>query len=199
MSELPTAAERYLRELERSLATLPPAERAEIVAEIRSHLLDRPEAARDPAAALGPAPEYAASFLQARMLSDALARGSSWALGRALVAGAGRLVWWYVVAVLALGHAYGALLVLLAALKPLFPQAIGLFVGRRQFILGAFSGEPPAGAHEVLGWTIVPVFLVAGGLVLWLSHLGLRALVRRRLEVLVRARAALGAGQSSLA
>lgn len=199
MSELSAAAEGYLRDLDRCLAPLPDAERAEIVAEIRSYLLDRPEAALEPERALGSASAYAASFLQARVLSDALTRGTPWALGRAAVTGAGRLVWWYVVVVLSIGHVYGALLLVLAALKPLFPEAIGLFVGPGHLVLGAFSGDVPGGAHEVLGWTSIPIFLITGGLVLWLSHLGLRTLVRRRLDALVRARAALGTGHSSLA
>ncbi len=194
MSARPSGAERYLLELDRCLVRLPPSERAEIVAEIRSHLLERPEAAADPARAFGSAEAYARAFVQERALAGALAGGASWALGRALVSGASRLGWWYVVAVLAVAQAYGAVLVALAALKPVFPAHVGLFVGGG-FTLGARFGEELSGAREVLGWWSVPLFLGAGVLFLWGGNFTLRALARWRLAALARARTALAAAR----
>jgi uncharacterized membrane protein len=187
MTALPSAAERYLRDLERCLSALPAAERAEIVAEIRSHLAERPQAAADPAAALGRPEVYAASFVEERALAGALATGSSWALGRALVAGAQRLAWWYVVAVLAVVYLYGAILVVLGALKPFFPAHIGVFVHDGTSVsIGTI--DHPERATEVLGAWAVPVFVGAGVLVLWGAHVVLRMLARWRLAALGRAR-----------
>lgn len=193
MTTLPAAAERYLRDLERALSSLPSEDRAEIVAEIRAHLLDRAAAAADPAAAFGSPVEYAACFVQERALAGALGRGSSWALGRALVTGAGRLTWWYVVAVLWLAHVWGLFLIALAVLKPLFPRQIGLFAGAH-LVFGAYGGPVPDGVHEVLGWWGIPFFLVPGVLVLWGAHRLLRLLAAWRLGALRQARGEAAAG-----
>lgn len=189
MTTMPATAERYLRDLERALSSLPSEDRADIVAEIRAHLLDRPAAAADPAAALGSAVEYAACFVQERALAGALGRGSSWALGQALVTGVGRLTWWYVVAVLGLAHVWGVVLIALAALKPLFPGRVGLFAGAH-VVIGAYGGPVPDGVHEVLGWWGIPFFFVPGVLVLWGAHRLLRLLAAWRLGALRQGRGA---------
>jgi len=186
MRALPTEAEQFLRKLSAALAGLPSADRDDIVAEIRSHLAER--AARgeaDLVAPFGPPEAYAASFLQERALAGALARGSSWALGRALASGARRAGGWYAVLVLAILHLYGIGLVAMAALKPLFPANVGMFVGDGKFGLGAHFGPEAeykySGTREVLGWWAIPIFLVAGALILHAANWALRHLARRRL------------------
>jgi hypothetical protein len=187
MSALSPSAEQFLRDLGRCLSALPEAERRDVVAEIRSHLLDRMDAGGDPVLQFGNPEEYAAAFLQERALAGALAGGSSWALGRALLTGVGKVTWWYVVAVLAMLHVYGACLVALAAFKPVFPANIGWFVGDRA-AGGAVFGPDFVGAREVLGWWAVPFFLVPGVLMLWGANYTLRALGRWRYAALPRAR-----------
>lgn len=184
MKALPAEAERFLRHLDGALSAMPAAEREDVVAEIRSHLEDR--AARGDVDLLGPfgRPEaYAATFLQERALVGALARGTSWELGRALLAGARRFGWWYVVLVLAVLHLYGAVFVVLAVLKPLFPGNVGAFVGTERFSIGAHFGPESAfaGTREVLGWWSVPIFFVVGVLLLWSANWTLRRLARWRL------------------
>jgi uncharacterized membrane protein len=186
MRALSPPAERYLRDMDRCLSAIPEAEREEIVAEIRSYLLDRADAAAHPVQVLGPPAEYAASFVHERALAGALVKGTSWALGRALVTGVGRLTWWYVVAVLALAHVYGAVLVALAALKPVFPRHIGVFVGDH-FVVGAMLGSALVG-REVIGWWAIPFFLVPGVFILWGGNFVLRVLVRWRLTGVTRTR-----------
>ncbi len=181
MSELPAGAVAFLRQLERYLSPLPEAERQDVVAEIRSHLVDR--AAQGATDLLGPfgTPEsYAAAFLQERELAGALAGGSSWAVGRALVSGARKIGWWYVVAVLGMLHLYGTALIVLAALKPFFPANVGMFLGEG-LTIGIRSAHDLSGWHEVLGWWAIPGFLVPGVLVLWGANATLRALGRWRL------------------
>ena len=146
MAELHPEAERFLEKLRSSLAALPGDERDDIVAEIRSHLEER--AARgepDHVGGFGSPEAYAAAFLQERGLTGALARGSSWAIGRALLSGARKAGWWYLVLVLAMLHLYGASLIAMAALKPIFPAQVGKFVGDGKFSLGAHFG--PEGEH----------------------------------------------------
>ncbi len=181
MSELPSEAVDFLSRLERYLSPLPEAERRDIVAEIRSHLVDRAaQGATDLVGPFGTPESYAAAFLQERELAGALAGGSSWAIGRALVSGARKIGWWYVVAVLGMLHLYGAGFVLLAALKPFFPSNVGMFVGEG-LTIGIRSAQDLSGWREVLGWWAIPGFLVPGVLVLWGANATLRALARWRL------------------
>ncbi len=180
MSELPREAEGFLRELERHLSPLPATERQDIVAEIRTHLEDRAaEGVADLLAPFGRPQAYAATFLEQRALSDALARGSSWALGRALLAGARRLGWWYAVAALVLVQVLGASFLAMSVLKLFLPEKVGLFIGPRVFALGSYAGDHPA--TEVLGWWAIPLFIVLGVAALWSANWMLRLLASWRL------------------
>ena len=180
MSELPDEVEAFLVDLERHLSPLPRAERRDIVAEIRSHLADRAaQRAGDPLAPFGTAEAYAAAFLEERALRTALARGSSLAIGRALLRGARRIGWWYVVAALGLVELLGAGLLVLSVLKVFLPGKIGVFAGPRVLALGAYSGDAPA--VEILGWWAIPAFVLLGVAALWSAHWMLRLLAGWRL------------------
>lgn len=184
MSALPGEAERYLTSLERALGPLPAPERAEILEELRSHLADRAAQGTPDLLAGFEAPEaYAAAFVRERALAGALAQGTSWAVGRALLAGAGKLGWWYAVLVLGVLHLYGVTFLALAVAKTFFPSRVGLFVGGGTLAFGAFFGDPvhADGAFEVLGWWAIPLFVALGALILWAANGTLRALGRWRL------------------
>ncbi len=183
MRVLSPAAERFLRELERGLAPLPDAERRDVVAEIRSHLLDRAGQGDDGVASFGDPRAYAAAFLEERALAGALARGSSFALGRALVAGARGAGALAGTLALAIVHLVGAALVACAALKPAFPARVGFLVSDvdARWVLGAYFGGSLDGMREVLGGWAIPAFLVPGLALLWGGNRGLRRLARRRL------------------
>lgn len=179
---LPNEAEHFLRGLDRALSTLPGAERREILDEVRSHLADRAaQGATDLLRGFESPEAYAAAFFQERALASALAQGSSWAVGRALLAGARRVGWWYLVLVLGLLHVYGLSFLVLAVVKPFFPGNVGLFVGGGRFTFGVVPGADVARATEVLGWWAMPVFLVLGVFTLWIANWMLRALGRWRL------------------
>ena len=181
MSELPREAEAFLRDLKRHLSPLPDAERRDIVAEIRSHLEDRAaQGAGELLAPFGTPEAYAGAFLEQRALSSALARGSSWAIGRALLGGARRVGWWYAVIALGLVQLLGAVFLVLSALKIVLPGMVGLFIGPRTFFLG--MRLPAPGATEVLGWWAIPLFFVLGVAALWSGRWMLRLLAGWRLS-----------------
>lgn len=182
---LPKNAEAFLRDVGLALSPLPAEEREDLLAELRSHLLDRASQGRDDAVAeFGPAEQYASAFLAERALSGALASGTSWSLGRALLVGARDLLRVLLLLVpLGLLHVIGLALLAVGALKPFFPANVGVFVpnGGRLWAIGYVSGDL-SGSREVLGWWALPVFLVSGALLLWAANRGLRAAARSRLE-----------------
>ena len=181
MSQLPGQAEAFLRDLEAHLAPFPEGERRDIVAEIRTHLVDRAaQGAGDLLAPFGTPEEYAAAFLDERALARALSGGTTWSLGRAVLGGARRLSWWYAVAALGLVQVAGAGLLALSVLKPFLPDRVGLVIGPRTFTLGLRGGAQPPAA-ELLGWWAIPAFLVLGVGALWSARWMLRALAGVRL------------------
>ncbi|HET6436674.1 MAG TPA: hypothetical protein VFG59_01340 [Anaeromyxobacter sp.] len=181
MSELPREAEFFLRDLERCLSTLPEGERRDIVAEIRSHLVDRAgQGATELLRSFGTAEAYAAAFLEERALTRALAARSSWGLCRALLRGARRLGWWYAVAALGLVQLLGVVLLGLAVAKLFLPERVGLFVGGSSLTLG-MRDEGTTGT-EVLGLWAVPLFFAIGFLALWSARFLLRLLASWRLS-----------------
>lgn len=179
---LPDDAERYLQRVRRGLATLDPADRDEIVEELRSHLLDRLAEGRTNLLEDFESPEdLAATFVSNHELQGALAKGTSWALGRALL-GATRDHLIPILGLLpfAVGHivAFGCLIT--AALKPFKPRDLGLWIGDGTFVIG--SASKTSGAHEVLGWWGIPVLAAAGIFLLWISNRILRLLARRQIR-----------------
>lgn len=177
---LPEKAERFLRELGSYLSSLPGNERQEIVEEIRSHLQERAaQGASDLLAGFGNPETYAAAFIQEHALAGAIARGTSWAVGRALLAGARRASWLYLVVVLGVVHVYGVVLLGLGVMKPFFPRNVGLFAGNGRFTFGMLFGSDVP--NELLGWWGVPVFVAMGLVALAGGNWALRAVGQWRL------------------
>ncbi len=178
----PLLIDAFLRKVRQGLTVLPMAEQEEIVAELRSHLLERQSRGEpDPLAGFESPEQLAADFVAEHTLRGALARGTSWALGKALLVTArdslGRL---FVLASLGLLQLCGLLVLLTAALKPFLPDQMGLWLGRGNFYVGV--DHHVAGVHEVLGWWGLPIFLVVGVFLVWLPTRLMFALVRRRLQ-----------------
>lgn len=186
---LPPQAEAWLRKIRQGLSTLGAPERDEIVNELRAHLLDRQaEGKRDVLEGFEPPEDLAASFLEESALRGALAEGSSWALGRALlIAARDSLLGLVVLLPLVLMQAAGLLFCLLSLLKLFMPARIGLWVGGGNFYLGIDNGNPAL--HEVLGWWVTPVLNALGLLLFWSSNRAMRGLVRWRLRTGKRSRA----------
>ncbi|MEM7355199.1 MAG: hypothetical protein AAF657_30595, partial [Acidobacteriota bacterium] len=158
----------YLRRLGWALSPLPEADRAEIVAEARSHLLEsasRPGGVEAAARALGEPESYARSFLENYEISASLGSGSPWRMlatasrlvGRGLVAFFGMLFFFVL-------YTVSASLALVALLKPVFPDRVGMWTGERVFALGFVTDVPSSQEH--LGYWIVPLCL-AGALLVY--------------------------------
>lgn len=181
---LPSEAEEFLRQLRLGLVTLPQEEREDIVAEVRSHLRDRHASGKEPLLeGFEGAQTFASQFLSEAALRGALARGTTFGLGKALLVGAktGTSVLLMVVPLMAL-QLIGAALVVVGALKPFMPSRVGLFVDMQgRFVaLGAYGGEVQ-GLRELLGFWAVPLFVVGGIGLLWVGNRALRLLAARRL------------------
>ena len=176
------AIDPFLRKVRQGLASLPTAEREEIVAELRADLLERQARGdADPLRGFGSPEKLAAEFVGEYTLRGALAQGTSWALGRALcVAGrdSGRAL--LALLPLLLLQLTALSLLLSAALKPFLRDHVGLWMGGGVFFIGV-SAERGA-THEVLGWWSLPIFALAGGLLFWWSNRAMMALVRWRLR-----------------
>ncbi|HEX4953603.1 MAG TPA: hypothetical protein VF017_09460 [Thermoanaerobaculia bacterium] len=172
----------YLRELRWALGALPEADRNEIVAEARSHLLDRLEggAAIEAAiAGLGTPRDYARPFVEDYRQSTALAHGRTRDLLPVLlerIATSARAAG--SVALLLLLWAPALALLGTAIVKLSHPQIAGLWVGPKHFFIGTI--DDPTVAHEVLGFWIFPLAVVAL-VVAWLLTRKLTSSAVRRL------------------
>ncbi len=177
-----TSADAFLRKVRQGLASLPPAEREDIIAELRSHLLERQSrGVADPLAGFEAPEKLAADFVTEYALRGALARGTSWAMGKALfIAARDSALGLLVLLPLVLLQISALLVLLTAALKPFMPGRMGLWVGNGNFYVGIDRGLP--GVHEALGWWGVPVFTIAGVVLFWLANRAMLALVRWRLR-----------------
>lgn len=180
--QLPPPAEEFLQRVRRGLGSLDPSERDDLVDELRAHLLDRQvQGSTDLLVGFGPPEELAASYLTEQSLRGALARGTSWALGRALwVAARDSTLLLFGLLPLVVIQLAAFSSVVTALLKPFVPFEMGLWVGAGNFYVGARNGNPAI--HEVLGWWGVPVLAISGLILFWASNRAMRALVRWRLH-----------------
>ena len=172
---LQTRIDAYLMQLRRSLGELPPDEVSDILQEIRGHILERAEASGELTEdrlvailrALG-RPEDIAPLYQAEAL---MARARSSFSPTLLLKGALR---WAMLSVKGfamflvglVGYTLALTLIVSAFAKILFPHEVGAWVYPGSFSIGTNSN--PA-AHEVLGWWLLPVGLVAGSVALVLT------------------------------
>jgi len=178
---LPQDAEQFLKRVRQGLSRLDEKKREEIVNELRSRLLDRQaQGMEDLLEGFGAPEALALGFVSELALRAALARGTSWAMARALlIAARDSALVLLIVLPLILFQLGSAALIALALLKPVIPQRIGMWVGGGALNFG-FTDPAPA-VREVLGWWAIPVFLVLGLLVLWSSNRAMRAVIRSRL------------------
>ncbi len=182
MTPTTTAADVFLRKVRQGLASLPTAEQEDLVAELRSHVLERQsQGSADPLAGFGPPEQLAADVVAEYALRGGLAQGTSWALSKALFVAARdsamRLLWLLPLLTLQL---VALCLLLAAALKPFVPDLVGVWMGEGKFFAGIVSSH--ANMREVLGWWAIPAFASAGILLFWLSTKGMIALAQHRLK-----------------
>lgn len=178
--------ETYLKRLRWGLSGLPEEDRNEIVLETRSHFLDRlegPNAASFAAVAqeLGPPEEYARRFRENYEISAALGSGSAFhmlhavarLLGRSLQAFVGFFFFLFL-------YLSSLAFLLVAVLKPIFPENTGLWTSSREplLLLGFIEDPARPGLHEHLGWWIIPFGLLGALLLYWGSTALLRVFLR---------------------
>lgn len=145
------AIDRYCSRLGKALHGAPPSERDEIVAEVRSHILERAEAEGEVTTevlteilgAVGDPLELGSEYTTYAMLRQAARSRSPWRLLRATARRA-RTGVAGLVAFLATGVGYGCVVVFLlgAVLKPVFPSRIGLWLApQRTLSFGYWNGR----------------------------------------------------------
>jgi hypothetical protein len=170
--------EDYLERLRRALSGLRGETASDIVEELRGHILEKvaldseagkfnPAAVENALAALGRPEDLAAQYLADDLLQRA-ARGWSpllllhGLLRWASLSAAGVLVLIGCV----VGYFLGGSFMLCAILKPLHPRIAGLWRladATHSYSLRLGFGSIPAGGTELLGWWIVPLGLLIGG------------------------------------
>jgi uncharacterized membrane protein len=182
--------EYYLGRLGRAAARFSPAEREEIVAEIRSHILERsqvggvvePGRVRETLEALGTPEEIASQYVTNALFERAAGSRSPWVMFRATLHWAMLGARGFGIFMIAItGYVAAGAFFVCAVLKPFFPENIGLWYlpSARLFAMG-YRGATESPTPELLGHWLPPVAMVLGLLtIIWTTHL-LRALIRRR-------------------
>jgi len=171
-SNLQSRIDSYLMNLRRCLGELPPEEVNDILREIRSHILERAEAAGELTdeklvailKALGKPEDLGPLYQSEALVARARASVSPVLIFRTIAGWAMKSVIGFVAFIIGIfGYGMAAGLLLSAILKPIFPDRVGAWSDGWQFTIG-FRDTPPQ--TEVLGWWIIPVGLIFGALFL---------------------------------
>ncbi|MGD0901750.1 MAG: DUF1700 domain-containing protein [Terracidiphilus sp.] len=169
----------YLAALRKQLRELMDEDVNDIVAEIRAHILDKTsgEAAGDSVsstlAALGTPEELADRYRTEDLLERARRSRSTAFILRSLLRWATlSVVGLLVFSISVVGYLIGGGLSILGVLKLFSPHTTGLYgqFSEHTWSLSFQSGGPPApGVHELLGWWLLPVGLLLGPLLFFLT------------------------------
>jgi uncharacterized membrane protein len=190
--------EYYLGRLRESMAGLPAAEREEIVAEIRSHITERslvdgavdPQRMRETLEALGRPEEIASQYQTNALLTRATGSHSPWVMLRAARRGAMLGAKGFGIFMIAVtGYTMAATFFLCAALKPFFPENIGLWVGSTVGFHMGYRAAHDAPAAELLGHWLPLVAMVLGLLAIMGTTHAIRVLIRHGSRAKLRWRA----------
>jgi uncharacterized membrane protein len=167
----------YLAQVHRHLHGLSEAEARETLAELRSHVLDRTDGQLSPAAveaaiaALGSPRDVARLNVTERVASAVETDRSPLSVLHATGRLARLSLQGFVVFLVSLsGYALAAGFLVTAVMKPFAPSRAGLWILSAEdfsFSLGVVDHSPQA--REVLGWWIIPIGLVAGFGLAWLT------------------------------
>jgi len=169
----------YLASLRKQLRDLLEEDINDIVAEIRAHILDKTsgEAATDTVAstlaALGTPEELASRYRTEELLKRAqMSRSPAFLLRSVTRWGLLSLVGILVFAVSVFGYLIGGGLSILGVLKVISPSTTGLY---GQFTASSWGlsfnsgGQPAPGVHELLGWWLLPIGLLLGPVLFFLT------------------------------
>ena len=178
--------EGYMSRLDRALDSLAPAEKTEILREIRAHILDSTEHAADREGTvdrvlrlLGTPEELAERYGTECLFTRASRSFSPWLLLRTSWRWAKLGIKGTMTFLLALfGYTTALSLTVAVFLKPFMPSKIGMWVGPEGLNIGVPSH--PKLMHELLGRWFVPVIAVAAFLFAIGTTQALRWMIRKR-------------------
>lgn len=181
-----TRIDSYLMNLRRCLRELPPEDVNDILREIRSHILDRAEAAGELTderivailKALGRPEDIGPLYESEAMISRARASFSPTLILRTTMRWAMRSLFGFIVFMAGLfGYSLAAGFLACAILKPFLPDEVGMWVHPNGLV--SFGAVDVAhGTHELLGWWIIPVSIIASAAFLVGTTRALRTLLR---------------------
>jgi len=188
MSDAEHKIDVYLNEVRSLLRGMGEEQSREIIAELRSHIVECASAGGpltsanvDAAVAtLGSAQQLASEYVTDELLARAEVQRSPFRILDSLFGWASISVAGFVVTITSIvGYFLGGLFVLVAISKPLHPADAGLWAlrestGDLELSVRLGFGTPPINGHELLGWWIVPLGLVIGcGLVVFTTRFAL--------------------------
>jgi len=190
--------ELYLRQVRFGLRDLPEPQVADILQELRSHILESAQTggalsdtATDAALqALGRPQEVASLYVAENFMARAESSRTPWMVLRGVFFWAMLSLKGFVVLTLCLiGYMFGAAFFIAALAKPFNPQAVGLWMtSPDSYSLMLGMTDSPRHGRELLGWFLIPVGCsLGGGTILLTTHFGLWCI--RRFQ---RARVTLG-------
>lgn len=177
-------SQEYLQTLRSHLKSLPAETREEILLEISSHIQDslsQPGVTLDQVLTrLGPPDRVAAAYRDNILLRRARRSFSPVVMARAILRLATKGVFGFIVFLCAtIGYCIGGTFVLIALLKPIFPNHTGMWIGGPDsFTMGVQLFPPGPPAHEILGQAIIPICLVLGSLILLATMVTVRLFLR---------------------
>ena len=176
--------ELYLKQVRSGLRNLPEPQVADILQELRSHLLERAQsggalsdtATDDALQSLGSPEEVASLYVAENFMARAESSRTPWMVLRGVFHWATLSVKGFLVLLVCLfGYLFGAAFFLAALVKPFNPHAVGLWMTNHDsfsLVLGVTASQ--AHGRELLGWFLIPVGCsLGGGTILLTTHFGL--------------------------
>lgn len=149
----------YERQLRWALAALPESDRSSIVAEMRSHILDRLDDGADldtALAALGPPNDYARAFCESYEVTRALSsRKTPWMLQTLLRGWASSSSSFGALIIIAIAWTIALQVTFVALLKLSDPVHVGLWRSEHFLFIGIV--DDPSSGTELLGAWIAPL------------------------------------------
>jgi hypothetical protein len=195
-SEAQQRIDAYLAKLRMRLPGIGEQDIREIVAELRSHILDKTIASEDVVtvgaveatlAALGTPEQLAGEYLRDNLLARAeVSRSPAQILEILFRCASLSVAGFFVFIASTAGYFLGTAFVLCALLKPIHPRTAGLWIipaGTEESSMSLRLGfaSAPSNGREVLGWWIVPLGLMLGcGLFMLTTRFGLSCVRRYR-------------------